>query len=452
VTVGGTAQTKNERAEPLVKVSYVEQNELMFTYVDHTLKQVVDGWTIEHDKAIIRFSEAKFQRANTGDPDIGVVELPAIEVVIAYESKDGTDPLDDFYAYQHGPISWPGSAVANAGDYISKMPELVLYQAEDETPYNETELDAYSATLVDLIQRELWDGITGASKTYLGIKDIYPDGAITSVTWSINKPGAKTKVVRGQDRPPVNLPTYKDFQRKLENARDVAENKAKSDDMRRQVREGRASTIQNRAEGQNAKFKGRRLGEVAIKNTDATDGPAGGLAEIVDVEESTGAIEVKRPTGDNLSNVVVLKYDVPAGGYGVGREGKATGYIKHSGTDPAAGELLGSVTDQWEAEVSTGGTHEVVGIDSSSNAYAKPTGGAGGGMVAVEITSKVDDTTYLGDEYRNGTDVAATNTGVTIRVLQIAAGETIPNNTIFPAWRQKWSGTEQWTIDPARDY
>ncbi len=81
-------------------------------------------------------------------------------------------------------------------------------------------------------------------------------------------------------------------------------------------------------------------------------------------------------------------------------------------------------------------------------------GGGGGGTLLrpIKITSRTDDTTYVADLYGNGTDVAATEIGVTVRVLQIAAGETIPNDTILPSWKQAWAGTSQWTIDVARDY
>ena len=72
--------------------------------------------------------------------------------------------------------------------------------------------------------------------------------------------------------------------------------------------------------------------------------------------------------------------------------------------------------------------------------------GGSGGISPVKLTSKVDDTTYLGDVYGNGTDAAATETGVTIKVEEIAAGETVRLGIRFSAHKQKWSGVDQWTL------
>lgn len=75
----------------------------------------------------------------------------------------------------------------------------------------------------------------------------------------------------------------------------------------------------------------------------------------------------------------------------------------------------------------------------------------GGGMTPVMITSG-SGADHVGNVYGNGTDTTATETGVVIKVLQIASGAVIPANTYLFATKIKWSGTKQWTVDVARAY
>jgi len=77
--------------------------------------------------------------------------------------------------------------------------------------------------------------------------------------------------------------------------------------------------------------------------------------------------------------------------------------------------------------------------------------GTGGGMTPVKITSG-SGTDHVGSVYANGVDAMATETGVTIKVLQIATGAVIPVNTLLWATKLKWAGTKQWTVDVARWY
>lgn len=75
-----------------------------------------------------------------------------------------------------------------------------------------------------------------------------------------------------------------------------------------------------------------------------------------------------------------------------------------------------------------------------------------GGITPVTLTAKTNYNTYTGDVYGDGTDAAATESGVTIRILQISASETIPLPLTLPAWKQPWSGVAAWTVDVARFY
>lgn len=80
-------------------------------------------------------------------------------------------------------------------------------------------------------------------------------------------------------------------------------------------------------------------------------------------------------------------------------------------------------------------------------------GGSGSGMtpVRIDVATTTSDT-VIGSLYSNGITTDATTTGVTIRILQIAAGETMPTGTYLPAWQEAWATGTQWTVDVARDY
>lgn len=55
--------------------------------------------------------------------------------------------------------------------------------------------------------------------------------------------------------------------------------------------------------------------------------------------------------------------------------------------------------------------------------------GGGGGAVPVKVTASTAYNRYTVDVHANGEDEAATATGATLHILQIATSETIPNNT-----------------------
>ncbi len=56
-------------------------------------------------------------------------------------------------------------------------------------------------------------------------------------------------------------------------------------------------------------------------------------------------------------------------------------------------------------------------------------GGVGGGSSPAKITSGGPGDTYVGNIYDNGPGETATATAVTIKILQIDSGETIPADT-----------------------
>lgn len=63
----------------------------------------------------------------------------------------------------------------------------------------------------------------------------------------------------------------------------------------------------------------------------------------------------------------------------------------------------------------------------------------------VQITSGGPGDSYTGDEYANGFDVAATTIGITIRIMQINSGVTVPAGTRGLAAK---IGTDYWMAVP----
>jgi len=380
----------DERAEPTLRVSFVEKDPKAIRFIDHILKEITDGWTLDTEKGIIKFNEAKFMRGNSDlyFIDYTTVVNPSIKLTIAYEQKTGTG-FSDFYTYSFNP-TWPDGKVANCGIHPENMAELVAYYRNDPlgpgiTPYNVSELDDYSALIAPLIQKKFWDGLTGSARTYLGMKNISPDGAISSITWRISRAGVKTEVQRGRDDPPVHIPTYKQLRNKSRMTRDDSDNTAKSRDDERRRRETRGGGSEFKAQGVAVDPANIGKGRVAIKNTHATNALAGGMAQRTgDVEPTTGAIEVTRPSVDDSENVVILETEVPAGEYGIASESSSS-YIAHTGAGPVVGDTLGSKTDQWEAEVSGNGSHLVGSVDDDGNALGVSVGGGGGGADFCQI-------------------------------------------------------------------
>jgi hypothetical protein len=72
----------------------------------------------------------------------------------------------------------------------------------------------------------------------------------------------------------------------------------------------------------------------------------------------------------------------------------------------------------------------------------KNRGGAGTALYWGYITAKVDDSTYTGDIYLDRGDTGEVGpifSAVTIRVHDLAAGETIANQTFLPVAQEPWT-------------
>ena len=79
--------------------------------------------------------------------------------------------------------------------------------------------------------------------------------------------------------------------------------------------------------------------------------------------------------------------------------------------------------------------------------------GSGSDIAIVKLKTKTDDTTYVADLYGDGKNQTATEEDITVRILDIAAGESIPLPNWFFASKHNLSSTStilQWTIDVPR--
>ena len=106
-------------------------------------------------------------------------------------------------------------------------------------------------------------------------------------------------------------------------------------------------------------------------NNTGDDIPAGSMMEIDGVTVADGIFQVKRPTGDDLENIVVNGDTVVvAGGFGQGWE-SGTHPVEFNGVAPVATERIGSQNASWVAKKSDSGTHLVRAV-SGSTAFAYP--------------------------------------------------------------------------------
>ena len=121
-----------------------------------------------------------------------------------------------------------------------------------------------------------------------------------------------------------------------------------------------------------------------------------------------------------------------------------------TGDDVAQIEVIQEGGDRGATKCTSGSSEF---FDISGTAISPSPGDIGPAyLIPVKVTSKHDNTTYVCSIYEDGTDAAATQTGVGVKVNQIAAGQTIPNDTILSAHRQKWAGVWWLTIDVTRLY
>jgi len=87
---------------------------------------------------------------------------------------------------------------------------------------------------------------------------------------------------------------------------------------------------------------------------------------------------------------------------------------------------------------------------------------SGTSAAPVQIVSGTGED-HVGNVFANGKNAGATESSVAVKVLQIAAGESIPSGTWLMAWKQRWAGAgessssstggtgdEFWTVDVPR--
>lgn len=97
---------------------------------------------------------------------------------------------------------------------------------------------------------------------------------------------------------------------------------------------------------------------------------------------------------------------------------------------------------QFRVHLNLAGKYSSIEIVAMGDSEASSEGGTS--LYIAKVKSGTGDT-YTVDvysDYEAGTKVAE---DVTLKILQIDAGETVPADTLYPCWEMSWSGTTYWT-------
>lgn len=92
---------------------------------------------------------------------------------------------------------------------------------------------------------------------------------------------------------------------------------------------------------------------------------------------------------------------------------------------------------QTDAPLEVGDVIEVIYYPDkslTSNYKARIGGSGGASLVYVEITSNTNRTTYTGDSYDDPVNLNLIDSGITIRAMNITAGDPLPNSAAGEGW------------------
>lgn len=98
---------------------------------------------------------------------------------------------------------------------------------------------------------------------------------------------------------------------------------------------------------------------IQVHNASGETAPAGACIEVYDFDTSSGVYEFRKPTGDDLPNVYVLREELDDDFNGEAWERGQTAAALFASA-PTAGDIVGSQSSSWEWGVSTSGTHTAV--------------------------------------------------------------------------------------------
>jgi len=98
---------------------------------------------------------------------------------------------------------------------------------------------------------------------------------------------------------------------------------------------------------------------LVVENTSGETAPEGGCIEIYDFDTDGGIFMFRKPTGDNLPNVYVLKQELDDGIIGLAYERGVTAPALFA-SPPAAQDIVGSQSGSWYWGVDSDGSHVAV--------------------------------------------------------------------------------------------
>jgi len=176
-----------------------------------------------------------------------------------------------------------------------------------------------------------------------------------------------------------------------------------------------------------------------------------GVVFLGEVGKTFDASEEVELFGSEDTQLLCLQVKVTAGGGGLDHE-----YVWKELADIPALQAASAYTYfplAWVKSVSSGGKYIAKRIRWPNTEWLMTSKGSS--IAPVQLTTKVDDTTYTGSVYANGRHNTATEAGITIKVGALAAGETLPTQNAwawFVAHKENWDvagvDTSLWTIQP----
>jgi len=186
---------------------------------------------------------------------------------------------------------------------------------------------------------------------------------------------------------------------------------------------------------------------------------AGNIVEITGYNRDNNFYTIQKPTGDTDAKIAVVKTPAAIDELlSLNFNGFFDLLVSETASEESittAGPIEDSLIASFDSSI------DLFNVISDSNEDEENkykadfivTGG-GSSIVIAKIIARVDDDTYTVDIYGNGKEQDSTEEDATLRILDIASGETIPNDTWLFANKQTWgteeSATSEYTFDAPR--
>ncbi len=323
-----TITVNGQLSRRLPQVSGIEHVWDGQTWRADSVTRVKGGYALDRTLGLVKFRRMVTQAEGNAAQGATKLIAASIDLTYAYELNGGTE--SDFYIYDFGNTTSPLTVVLH-------RTELVLRQVDTGSgpvDQNRTALDVVALAVIGAY-RENETFVGAQSAQYNTIVNLFPDGAIERVAWSLDATsGAMTHVTRNPARPPVELAIVS---APLPVARDTAD------------------------PAQDEQGIG---GEYRLcKNVSGFDIPANSLVVASGWDATGSVITVDRSGSDEGGTVLLAPHKIKSGQIGKCYDTGTHGVIfdatnpGNPASDPVAvGERLAPQTDSFRAIKSSTGT------------------------------------------------------------------------------------------------